>query len=161
MHNPASIGKPRETDDPAPSQPPPCGTRRRSAVAIVSTARQSGITESGPHAGNLAVATTKTQRAGASPRPPSDSTLLTSPRRRHTRGPRHVRLSTPCHGSVYCIAVRIMKSVALFPRFPSKQLNHTRRSTASRCTTRADSFHLHDKKPPELSLAPSFDDERH
>ena len=109
--------KTKKTDSPAPNRPPPCGTRRRRAATTVPTPRQSETTESGPLASCLADASAKTQCAGASPRPPSDSSSLSSPRRRHhTRGPRHVRLSTPCHGFVYCITVRKMNSVALFPR---------------------------------------------
>lgn len=68
----------------------------------------------------LAVATTKTQRAGASPHPPLDSSSLSSPRRRHrTRGPHHFRLSTSCLEFVYKIAIRMMHRVALFPRSSS------------------------------------------
>ena len=112
--------KTKKADNPAPNRPPPCRTRRRSAAATVSTVRQSGTTESGPLASRLAVAAAKTQCAGASPRPPSDPSSLSSPRRRHhTRGPRHARLSTPCHGSVYCIAVGEMNSIALFLRSSS------------------------------------------
>lgn len=81
--------------------------------------------------------------------------------RRHAEDtPRHVHLSIPCYGSVYCISVRMMKSVALFPRFQSKQLNQACRSTTSCCTTRTDSFHHHDNKP-KLSLEPCSGDKPH
>ena len=66
--------KTRETDSPTPSRPPSCRTRRHSAAATESTVRRSGTTESGPLAGCLAVAIAKTQRTGASPRPPLDAT---------------------------------------------------------------------------------------
>ena len=72
--------KTRKTDSPAPSRPPPCRTRCRSVVVTVPTICQSGTTEFGPLVGYLAVATTKTQHAGATPHPPSDSTSLSSPR---------------------------------------------------------------------------------
>ena len=75
----------RGTDNTTPRRPPPCGTCRRSAVATSYIIWQGGTTESGPHSCRLAVATTKTQRAGASPHPPLDSTTLSSPRKNTTR----------------------------------------------------------------------------
>jgi len=101
--------KTKKIDSPAPNRPPPCETRRRRAAATVPTPRQSETTESGPLAGCLADASAKTQRAGASPRPPSDSSSLSSPRRRHhTRGEDTIRggLATPAsvlHVTDLCI----------------------------------------------------------
>jgi len=60
----------------------------------------------------------KTQRAGASPHTPLDSSL-SSPRQRHrTRGPRHFRHSTPSRGFVYIVATRMKNNDAPLPRSP-------------------------------------------
>lgn len=78
-----------------------------------------------------------TQRAGASPHPPLDSSL-SSPRRRHrSRGPRHTCLMTSCHRFVSYIAIRMMNIIAPYLKIPIKQLKHTSRTTASCCTSHA------------------------
>ena len=98
----------------APGRPPPCGIHRRRAAATPPTTWRSDTTETGPLVGCHAVATTITQRTGASSLPPLDLTLVAS-KNHHARGPCHARHSTPRQGFVFFIAVEVVSNVAPRP----------------------------------------------